>query len=155
MMTMRMTDIITFSDTTISGAPGDTRTITVSNPAGVLVQLSSPSNDFPQSNFSPATGTATSFTSTVTLPSTDGTYTIFAVGTIGGTTVSDTATVTVETTALGTLSITTVGKDGEWTHKPLRLPSEMPRHCPKQYFAFSVTLTGPGISRTVDTLTTG
>ena len=105
----QQTNTITISPSTITGAPGETVTITISNPVGVAVSLSSPNSGFPESNFSPATGSATSFTSTVTLPSTDGTYTIFAVGTIGGTTVSDTATVTVETTALGTL---TVSKDG-------------------------------------------
>ena len=105
----QQTNTITISLSSITGAPGETVTITISNPVGVAVSLSSPNSGFPESNFSPATGSATSFTSTVTLPSTDGTYTIFAVGTIGGTTVSDTATVTVETTALGTL---TVSKDG-------------------------------------------
>ena len=101
---------ITISPSSISGEPGTTETITISNPAGVLVQLSSPDSGFPQSSFSPATGTAATFTSTVTLPRTIDTYTLYAAGTIGGRTISDSITVTVtEPPALGTLTITAVG----------------------------------------------
>ena len=133
-----VTNTITISPSSVSGAPGETETITVSNPAGVLVELSSSSTGFPQSNFSPATGTATSFTSTVTLPSTDGPYTIFAVGTIGGVTVSDSATVTVETTALGTL---TVSKDGAQVGTQQQiLVSASP--APSSTLAFTVTSGG-------------
>ena len=133
-----VTNTITISPPSVSGAPGDTRTITVSNPAGVRVNLSSPQSGFPESNFSPATGTATSFTSTVTLPSTDGTYTIFAVGVIGGVTVSDSATVTVETTALGTL---TVSKDGAQVGTQQQiLVSASP--APSSTLAFTVTSGG-------------
>ena len=105
---------------------------------GSWLSLSSSSTGFPQSNFSPATGTATSFTSTVTLPSTDGTYTIFAVGVIGGVTVSDSATVTVATTALGTL---TVSKDGAQvgTQQPI-VVSASP--APSSNLPFTVTSGG-------------
>ena len=46
-----VTNTITISPSSVSGAPGETETITVSNPAGVLVELSSSSTGFPQSNF--------------------------------------------------------------------------------------------------------
>ena len=96
---------ITISPATITGEPGDTVTITISNPAGAPVFLSSPSTtDFPQTNFAPASGIATSFTSTVTLPDRQDTYTIFAATTTAGVTAGS-ATVTVATAAKGTLAI--------------------------------------------------
>ena len=91
------TNTIIISPASLSGAPGGTETITIANPAGVLVNLSG--SGF---TFSPQSGTATSFTSSVTLPSSTGTHTITAAGIIGGSTVSDTTSVTV--TAPGTLT---------------------------------------------------
>ena len=88
---------ITISPSSLSGTPGETETITISNPAGVQVNLSG--SGF---TFSPTSGTATSFTSTVTLPSASGSHTITATGVIGGNTITDTTSVTV--TSPGTLT---------------------------------------------------
>ena len=77
-----------------------------SSPTGVLVTLSS--TDFANTLFSPQSG-ITPFTSTLTLPSSTRSYTFFAVGSIGGATVSDSATVTVASPTLGTLSISPTG----------------------------------------------
>ena len=87
---------ITLSPSSTSGAPGEEITLTVSNPAGITVNLSSPDSALSQSSFDPATGTTTTFTSDVTLPSTPGEYQIDAEGTIGGQTISDSVTLTVE-----------------------------------------------------------
>ena len=64
-MAVMMTDIITFSRTSITGEAGDEEDIRVtSTPSGVVVSLSSP--DFANSNFSPQSET-TPFTTTLDL----------------------------------------------------------------------------------------
>ncbi len=96
------TNTITISPSSSTGEPGGTVTVNVSSsPTGQLVTLSS--NDFANTNFSPQSG-ITPFSSTLTLPSSTGSYTFFAVGSIGGATVSDSESITVETVALGTLT---------------------------------------------------
>ena len=97
-------DVITFSDTTIEGEPGDEVDITVrSSPSNAIVELSSP--DFENSNFSPQFG-RTPFVTTLTLPDETGSHDIFA-------TRSEftpaAGTVTVGAGALGTLTISPTG----------------------------------------------
>ena len=95
---------ITLSRTT--GEPGDEVTVNVSSDPSVrFVTLSSA--DFSNALFSPQSGT-TPFASTLTLPDTDGRYSISATGPAGLTPGS--ATVTVETGILGRLSITAIGQ---------------------------------------------
>ena len=97
-------DVITFSDTTIEGEPGDEVDITVrSSPSNAIVELSSP--DFENSNFSPQFG-RTPFVTTLTLPDETGSHDIFA--TRSGFTPAA-GTVTVGAGALGTLTISPTG----------------------------------------------
>ncbi len=138
-------NIITLSASSTSGTLGDEITLTVSNPAGISVTLSSPDSGFPQSNFSPATGTGTSFTSTVTLPSTAGSYTILASGTIGGRTISDSVTATV--TAPGTISLALVGTENNGAHTLQTTVRNAAGTL--ETTSVTVTLSGAGISRTV------
>ena len=99
------TNTIALSLSSTTGEPGDEITVTVtSDPSVRFVTLSSA--DFANSLFSPQSDT-TPFTSTLTLPDTDGDYDISAAS--AGLT-ADTATVTVETGILGTISITAIGQ---------------------------------------------
>ena len=142
------TNTITISPSSTTGDPGETETISVSSsPTGVLVTLSS--TEFANTNFSPQSG-ITPFTSTLTLPSSTRSYSFFAFGSIGGATVSDSASVTVATTAPGTLTITAIGTpaNGAQTVRVTVRDSDGTLHSG----ALNVTLTGPGVSRTVDTL---
>ena len=142
------TNTITISPSSTTGTPGETETISVtSSPTGVLVTLSS--TEFANTNFSPQSG-ITPFTSTLTLPSSTGSYGFFAFGSIGGATVSDSASVTVETTAPGTLLIEALGApaNGAQTVRVTVRDSDGTLHSG----ALNVTLTGPGTSRTVETV---
>ena len=141
------TNTITLSPSSLSGTIGQTRTLTISNPAGISVTLSSPQSGLPQSNFSPATGTGTSFTSTVTLPSTAGSYTILASGTIGGRTISDSVTATV--TAPGSISLALTGTENNGAQDLQVTVRDADRSLASG--TVIVTLSGAGISRTVTT----
>ncbi|MYB26800.1 MAG: T9SS type A sorting domain-containing protein [Candidatus Dadabacteria bacterium] len=136
--TLPSTNTISISPPTLSGAPGGTATITISNPAGVLVNLSG--SGF---TFSPSSGTATSFPSTVTLPSSTGPHTITAAGTIGGSTISDTTSVTV--TAPGTLTARQDGGTVVVTATP----------APTSNLAFRLTTSGGGYAGGGEILSTG
>ncbi len=101
------TNTITISPSSTTGAPGSTVTVSVSSsPSDATVTLSS--NDFANTNFSPQVD-VTPFSSTLTLPSSAGTYTFFAVGTVAGTAASESAVVTVTSPELGTLTISPTG----------------------------------------------
>ena len=142
------TNTITISPSSTTGDPGETETISVtSSPTGVLVTLSS--NDFANTLFSPQSG-LTPFTSTLTLPSSTGSYGVFAFGSIAGATVSDSATVTVATTAPGSLTIEVLGAPANGSQAVRVTVRESDGTLKSD--DLSVTLTGPGISRAVETV---
>ena len=142
------TNTITISPSSTTGDPGDTETISVtSSPTGVLVTLSS--TEFANTLFSPQSG-LTPFTSTLTLPSSTRSYSFFAFGSIGGATVSDSATVTVATTAPGSLTIEALGAPANGSQAVRVTVRESDGTLKSD--DLSVTLTGPGISRAVETV---
>ena len=142
------TNTITISPSSTTGDPGETETISVSSsPTGVLVTLSS--TEFANTLFSPQSG-LTPFTSTLTLPSSTRSYSFFAFGSIGGATVSDSATVTVATTAPGSLTIEALGAPANGSQAVRVTVRESDGTLKSD--DLSVTLTGPGISRSVETV---
>ena len=98
------TNTITISPLNTTGEPGEELTVNVaSSPSGVFATLGS--NDFGATRFSPQSG-VTPFTSTLLLPVEEGTHSFFATS---GTFTAGTASVTVETGILGTISISQIG----------------------------------------------
>ena len=104
------TNRILITPSPITGEPGEEVTLSItSDPTSRFVTLSS--DDFSDALFSPQSGT-TPFTSTLTLPDTDGDYDISASS--AGLTPGS-ASVTVETGLLGEISISTLGSPSNGT----------------------------------------
>ena len=104
------TNRIGISLSSSTGEPGDEITVTVrSDPTGRTVRLTS--DDFADSLFSPQSET-TPFESTLTLPDEEGEYTITAEG---FPLEAATATVTVETGNLGSITISAIGAPSNGT----------------------------------------
>ena len=146
---------LAITPTSISGDPDDTATITVtalntSNVAvsNVSVTLGGLTSFLADGGTLSSTSGVTPFTSTLTLPDTAATHLITAFAT-GYTSVSTLVAVTAAV-APGPLSITTVGDpvNGQQTIEV----SVRNADGTAPSGAVPVTLTGPGISRTVDTL---
>ena len=146
---------LAITPTSISGAPDATRTITVTalNTSSVAVSnvsvtLGGLTSFLADGGTLSSTAGVTPFTSTLTLPDTAATHLITAFAT-GYTSVSTLVTVTAAA-APGTLSITTVGAavNGQQTIEV----SVRNADGTAPSGAVPVTLTGPGISRTVDTV---
>ncbi len=145
------TNSITISPSSTTGDPGDTVTVNVSSsPTGTLVTLSS--NEFANTNFSPQSG-LTPFSSTLTLPSSTGSYSFFAVGSIAGATVSDSATVTVAAAGLGTLTISPAGAAVNGVQNVTITARDADGDVPAD--AFTVTLSGTGFTTTTATVLGG
>ena len=146
---------LAITPTSISGAPDATRAITVTalNTSSVAVSnvsvtLGGLTSFLADGGTLSSTAGVTPFTSTLTLPDTAATHLITAFAT-GYTSVSTLVTVTAAV-APGPLSITTVGDpvNGQQTIEV----SVRNADGTAPSGAVPVTLTGPGISRTVDTL---
>ena len=104
------TNTITISLSSTTGEPGEEVTVSVaSSPRGVFATLGS--NDFGATRFSPQSG-FTPFTSTLLLPVEEGTHSFFATG---GVLTAGSASVTVETGILGTISISQIGTPSNGT----------------------------------------
>ena len=142
--------------TMTSSGEGTTRTVTVGAlgtagqaVSGISATLSGPTGV----SFSPTTvTTGISATSTVTLPSTPNSYTIFATDASGIYQQGSTTIIIEEPPADGTLSITTVGAavNGQQTVEVSARDANN-----ALVGGVPVTLTGPGISRTVTTGSNG
>ena len=152
------TNRLAITPTSIRGAPDATRAITVTalNTSSVAVSnvsvtLGGLTSFLADGGTLSSTAGVTPFTSTLTLPDTAATHLITAFAT-SYTSVSTLVTVTAAA-APGTLSITTVGAavNGQQTIEV----SVRNADGTAPSGAVPVTLTGPGISRTVDTLGTG
>ena len=146
---------LAITPTSISGAPDATRAITVTalntsnvSVSNVSVTLGGLTSFLADGGTLSSTAGVTPFTSTLTLPDTAATHLITAFAT-GYTSVSTLVTVTAAV-APGPLSITTVGDpvNGQQTIEV----SVRNADGTAPSGAVPVTLTGPGISRTVDTL---
>ena len=140
------TNTITITPSDIEGEPGDEVDVRItSSPLGRFVEIDS--GDLDDDNFSSLRGT-TPLDISILLPDEEDEYTFTVSGPTGFTSAS--ATVTVESEALGSLTIESVGTpvNGSQTIRVTVRDSDGDL----AVVAVEVTLTGPGISRTVETV---
>ena len=143
------TNTITITPSDIEGEPGDEVDVRItSSPLGRFVEIDS--GDLDDDNFSSLRGT-TPLDISILLPDEEDEYTFTVSGPTGFTSAS--ATVTVESEALGSLTIESV--DAAVNRQQTIEVTARKADGTVPGDTFSVTLTGPQISRTVDILPNG
>ena len=149
--TTTATRTITITPSSTTGEPGEeVDVIITSSPRGELVTINS--GDLDDDDFSPRFE-FTPFTTTILLPDEEDTYTFSATGPSGFTTATATITVESEEEELGTLTLAEVDDRAANGQQTVNITAQKSDGTPG--ITVSVTLAGPGFSRTATTFSDG